>query len=493
MRKRIIYLILVVSLPAIMLMSNAMAASGPPIVWANQATISAIDTFPDLDPENSGYWNTQVIVWEHEPNPGNGDIYISYSLFNGAAGTWTMPVLPATHPATTGMDERNPAVSVTRDHPVTGREIHVVYERLNNGVWEICHTYTANLGVAWSPVAVISTPNVNAHNPAICYTEDLAPGPGGGGVIGFINQIVWDEPNTAPPNLRRIVYDAHVYDPTWAGRGYISAFTGLIQISSLLAVGNCEIPEIASVEDNFAGVTYDYYFAVVWRQFNAQGQTNIMYNDGTTITSPAALVAVTPGVPGQINPVAPVTVNHDEPDIAATQAYLTPETYYFHITWVMLLPPNPWPFWVIESSYSFSPAVPLPTAAGFGLPLVPQARGSLSTLDRPTIASKLISQVAPVTFESWICWEDSINPLSAPDIWYNAGQCTGPAPGAWAYFPALPARVPYLPINAADFEYNPELWNRNTALQLFPTVTHLVFDRNPHPQGVTTEVEYIDP
>jgi hypothetical protein len=218
-----------------------------------------------------------------------------------------------------------------------------------------------------------------------------------------------------------------------------------------------------------------------------------MYNDGTTITSPAALVAVTPGAPGPVNLPAGLGVNHDEPDIAATQAYLLPvETYYFHITWVMRCPPNPWPSWTIDSRYYFGP-VSTPGILAFAAPIVPQARNSLSALDRPTIASKLISQVAPVTFESWICWEDSINPLSAPDIWYNAGQCTGPAPGAWAYFPALPARVPYLPINAADSEYNPELWNRNTALQLFPTVTHLVFDRNPHPQAVTTEVEYIDP
>jgi hypothetical protein len=56
-----------------------------------------------------------------------------------------------------------------------------------------------------------------------------------------------------------------------------------------------------------------------------------------------------------------------------------------------------------------------------------------------------------------------------------------------------PARVPYVPIGAADNEYNPEMWNRNDALRLFPPVTHLVFDRTPHPAGLFQEVEYIDP
>ena len=144
-------------------------------------------------------------------------------------------------------------------------------------------------------------------------------------------------------------------------------------------------------------------------------------------------------------------------------------------------------------------AVPTPNPAGFiWTPVVHTGvTGAIPPIliDDPTIAVKLTTPFGvPAAFEIWFAWEDIVvpPPVILPDIWYHVGTYTS-VPPAFALAPGGPWRVPYVPPVAIDTEQNPELWNRNDALRLNPPVTHLVFDRNPHPIGGGMEVEYIDP
>jgi len=241
-------------------------------------------------------------------------------------------------------------------------------------------------------------------------------------------------------------------------------------------------PEIASVDEIFnGGGIYDYYFAIVWEESMQPGKI-VWYADGTTTIGAGPPTVLTPGSLGQINPIHAAGDSYD-PDIAATQDYQNPETYYFHIDYVRRMFGGGMAYH-IDTCYSVG-ASPTPGFNSF-IPTA-SARGPINiVLDRPTIASKLIS-IAPAVFETWMCWEENIFPAANRDIWYRMGQCIG---GPFGYMvPA--ALVPYIqpPLSA---EYNPELWNRNDAARMFPQMTHLVFDM-PLAGGPIPEIEYIDP
>ena len=274
MKYRWIFGILVLCVSVIMLMPNVIGVTGfPPIVWAGQATLSNnLDYLDDQDPENSGFNTLQVSVWEHW-NGGDWDIWMKISFLDGALGTWAFPpVHPAMIP---GNNEINPAVAVTRTHPATGQEIHVVYERTNpiTFVQEICHTYTNNFGLFWSPVTVLSTWGVDSTNPACVYSEDLAvPGV----LIGFLCQVVWEE-NIGGVNTQ-IMYDAYVYDPTWGARGTLPG--GPYVVTPVMPGGyvSQELPEIASVDERSSPLAYDHYFAIVWQQRTNGVQSRFLGN-----------------------------------------------------------------------------------------------------------------------------------------------------------------------------------------------------------------------
>jgi hypothetical protein len=490
-----IYGILVLCVSALMLMQSVLAATGPPYVWALQATLSTPDNRASQDPENSGYGVLQVSVWEEQdPITLNWDIFLKYSNNDGNAWLW-----PALQPPMTGANEINPAVSVTRNHPVTGQEIHVVYQRWNtvSGNWEICHVYTNNLGIAWIGPVVISTVGVSATNPACVYTEDQNnPVPGS---ITTLFQVVWEEALPAPAVGTQIMYDAFAYDPTWIPvRGYIPGGPFLIRAPP--AGLTCELPEIASVDERINPIAYDYTFNIVWQEINAAGNWNVWYVAGTTTTSPPPpSVVLTAGSLGILNVVAAGS-DHTDPDIAASQNYLPigiPQWYYFHIVWVRqtIVVPGAWNF-AVDSCYWYgvnpTPAsavfIATPAVAAFGpVPLpVPY--------DDPTIATKLITPppIAPTIFEIWFAWEDTTVLVTA-EIYYRVAQYWDPPPFFW--FTVGAGRVPYTPPPPPmmDIEQNPELWNREDALRVNPPRTHLVFDKNPHPVGAGIEIEYIDP
>jgi hypothetical protein len=413
---------------------------------------------------------------------------MKYNLADGALGMWLFPPF---HPATTGLIEINPAVTVTNTNPFNGfTEIHVVYQRENPIVpntWDICHTWTNNFGAAWTaPVILDLNVNQDAIDPAIVFTEDLS-----NPVFGMLVQIVWSEYNPAPASLiYEIQYDAFYYDPTFPppGRGYVG--TTLIRGTANGAPRDCLVPEIASIDEIFTAGIYDYYFAVVWQEqinLGAPGlQWNVWYIAGTTTISPPPTIAVpNPATLGQLNPGNRAGDSYD-PDIAASQDYAPIEAYYFHVVWVY----NIWAAgtWQIDSCYS---AGFLPTPAPPFLATA-SAQGPVGfPLDRPTIALKLINILFPI-FETWMAWEDQSNPVANnPDIWYRVGWCNfGLAPPFGFMMPS--ARVGYLPgVGGGSVEGNPEFWNRNEITRMFPPLTHLVFDQDLG--GGTPEVEYIDP
>ena len=206
------------------------------------------------------------------------------------------------------------------------------------------------------------------------------------------------------------MYDGHYYDPAIPGRGYVSA--GLIPPLPVVVRaspgGNCEKPEITSVDELWTVGAYDYYFAIVWQEpaFALPNNLNIWYEDGTTQTSgPGGMFVALAGAGGQINPVNNVGDSYD-PDIAATQDYqgpAPPETYYFHVNWVYNIwgPPAAYQ---VDTCYAWG-AVPTPGAAAFAA--TASASGPIAAvLDRPTIASKLVA-IGPTIFETWMCWERS--------------------------------------------------------------------------------------
>jgi hypothetical protein len=494
MKHKISIGILVLLVSTLMLMSNALASAGPP-VWLAQATLSIPDSNPAKDPENSGHFMTQVAAWE-EWNGANWDIWVKFSLLDGALGSW---FFPATQPAITAADEINPAIAVSQVHPSSGQEIHVVYQLLNpvSGINEIWHTWKL-LGIPWVPPVLMSNPTCDALDPAIVYTEDInSPGPGNNGML---MQMVWAEETAPGSGLYQIQYDAFYFDPV-AGpmRGYVSTLPllggppliGVTTIQAPPAGCTCMYPEIASVDENspLRMGAVDFDFSVVWQETTAAGQWNIWYADGTTQTSPmgTAFVAVNPV--GQINPVTN-TSDCYHPDIAATQDYLSPiapETYYFHVNWVRF--DTATGNFYIESCYAVG-GVTTPGPGAF-IMVVPAAQGpTLATLDNPTVATKLTG-LAPSVFETWMAWEDSTNPgATNPDIWYRVGAYTVGAPPfgyTWG-----PGRVGYTPgVGMGSIEYNPELWNRNDWFRTFPPLTHLVFDQDLG--GGIPEVEYIDP
>ena len=148
--------ILIILVCGIMLMPNGLASPGPNIWW-NQATLSNIDSNPSQDPENSGYFINQVAVWE-EWNGNDWDIHMKYNPNDGALGFWVFSVTP---PAFTAFDEINPAVAMSRTHPATGPEVHVVYQLFKTGTgnYEIYHTWTITWGLFWTPPVLLSNPN----------------------------------------------------------------------------------------------------------------------------------------------------------------------------------------------------------------------------------------------------------------------------------------------------------------------------------------------
>jgi hypothetical protein len=477
MKSKILIGFFVVLVSTIMLMSNAVASAGPPI-WINQTTISFVDGSTSQDPENSGYGINQVVVWE-EWNGADWDIYMKYSNLDGALGSW---IFSPVNPAVTVADEINPAVAVTNSNPITlATEIHVVYQIWSGVSWDVEHTWTNNFGVTWSAPAVLdATPANDAMDPAVVFTEDLSnPGP----TNGLLVQFVWSEFNPGP-GLFEIQYNAFYQDPSLIPvRGYI----GPTLIRS--AAGDCLYPEIASVDERLSPAAFDYYFSVVWQEQTrpGAGQWNILYDDGTTTTSGGGGMGMvlTPGSLGQLNPVNNYGDSY-HPDIAATQDYALgggAETYYFHVNWVFQIVGPP-ASWQIDTCYNVGPLT-TPGAAAFIITAPARGPGAI-VLDNPTIASKLQIPGGIPVFETWMCWEDSSAAASVPDIWYRVGQCPTAGP-PFAYTVAA-AIVPY--VQWLTSEYNPELWNRNDTLRMFPPLTHLVFDMT---QGPVQEVEYIDP
>jgi hypothetical protein len=487
MRYKLIYGFFAVFVSALMLMSTAIASAGPPI-WINQATLSLADVLTSQDPENSGFGLTQAVVWE-EWNGADWDIMLRYNPADGALGAW-IPLVgtPAIIVAGTAQDEINPAVAVTNINPGTGvQEIHVVYQCANPavpGTWDICHMWTPIPAIAWVGPVVLDTAVANdALDPAIVFTEDLNTQ---SGAPGMLVQFVWSEFNPAPGSLiYEIQYDAYYYDsallpPT----GYVGP--SLIQGAATGAVGNCEFPEIASVDETLNAAATDFYFAIVWQETNAAGQINVWYNDGSTTTSPGAPGTVpTPGSLGQLNPVNVIGDSY-HPDIAATQDFTPAGTawgYYFQVNWVYQIwgPPVTYQ---IDTCYAVGP---LPNLGAAAFIMTASAVGPVAwVLDNPTIAVKLFA-LGPTIYDVWMCWEDN-NPAgpSPTDIWYCVGQYNGGVPGFGYTFG--PAFVPYWqPVGSSEF--NPELWNRNDSTRMFPPFTHLVYDMTQ----VTQEVEYIDP
>ena len=442
--------------------------------------MSTPDVLTSQDPENSGFGLNQVVVWE-EWNGIDWDIRMQFNTLDGAPPSWN----PASRIVVgTPVDEINPAVAVTCNHPVTGTEIHVVYQSWNpagGGQWDVCHTMTSNWGVAWSVPVVLDTAAGNdAIDPAIVFTEDLLfPGI----ASGMLVQFTWSEFNLGT-GFYEIQYDAYYYDPGLVPvRGYVGP-----TLIRACPFGNCEVPEIASVDERRNAATYDYYFAVVWQEPAIGGQLTIWYVDGTTTTTPAPPLTWVFNPSGQISPFLAIGDSYD-PDIAATQDYINPETYYFHVNWVTHPLAGPPINYLIGTCYALA-LVPTP---GF-LAFIPTAfaRGPVNfVLDRPTIASK-VTWINPTIFETWMCWEDSSNPISAPDIWYRVGSYVGGGPFAYTMGPAI---VPYVPSPAPPFpsEFNPELWNRNDNTRPFPPLTHLVFDMTSGGPFWVQEVEYIDP
>lgn len=497
-----VYPILIVCVSALILMQSVLAATGPPYVWAAQATLSTVDVNPSQDPENSGYGTLQVTVWEEwNPITLDWDIYMKYSLADGAPGSWVFPLL---HPATLPLvNEINPAVSVSRNHAVLGQEIHVVYQRWNGVNWEICHTYTNNLGAVWSFPVVISTAGVTATNPACVYTEDQS---NPGGVIGTLFQVVWEE--LFAPGRYQIMYRAFAYDPTWVPvRGYVPAIGAppFIIRTPVVPGTSSELPEIASVDERVSAGSYDYYFSIVWQETDGLGNWNVWYVDGTTTTStvppppPPATIVIS--VATRLNVPAPAT-QHTDPDIAASQTYQpigggVAETYFFCITYVRQTPvagpPAGFNFDIDYCLYYGMAATPGALAFTAPASAYTAFTGAIPPVlfDNPTIATKLTSPAGavPITFEAWFAWEDNFA-AALTDIWYTVGTYTSGAVTPFVLALGLPARVPYLPNPGGTIEQNPELWNREDALRLNPPVTHLVFDVTA---GALTEVEYIDP
>jgi hypothetical protein len=483
-------------------MSNALASIGPG-AWINQATLSVIDSNPSRDPENSGYGTIQVVVWE-EWNGNDWDIHMKYSNLDGALGSW---IFPPVHPATTpGVDEINPAVAVTNADITGVFQVHVVYEYSSGGPSNIGHTYSLNMGITWIVPPGMPLNTNNAHDPAIVYSEDVSHP--AAAWYGMAVQIVWSEQQAAWPvgtGLYDIMYDAWCYDPISNSWFYVGATP--IQTSTNNGFGTtttCDLPEIAAIDETMRGGSWDYYFAVVWQETStAPGtptQSDIYYSDGITTVTPGAnppppfpTGAAAPTPAGMLNTNPAGSGNCVDPDIAATQDYQNPaialEEFYIHVNWVWQIAGPPAGF-QIDTCY-FAGPVPTP---GFGVFVVTlQAVGPLLTvLDRPTIAVKCIMRmpVNPFTiFQIWMCWEDTSNPASVPDIWYRVGQHNNMGP--FFGYVILPAPVPYVPAVSSD--YNPELWNRNDAIRpVAPPFTHLVFDQGI-PVGGVPEVVYIDP
>jgi len=469
--------ILVLCVSALMLMSNALASPGPP-VWQFQATLSTPDSNPSQDPENSGFGRTQVVVWE-EGNAPNRDIYMAFSVLDGAAWSAPIPV------AITDDDEINPAVAVTNIDPLGRTEIHVVYQRWNpagGGQWDVYHDYTNNFGAFWfGATRLDANPDEDAIDPAIVYTEDVSnpnvPW------FGWLVQIVWSEYNPVS-GFYEIKYNGHYLDPTVIPPIRTYAYPPAAGPPFTIRANpfqDCMVPEIASVDERFTLGIFEYYFAIVWQE-GAWGAWLVMYVDGFTTIFPA--VGTFPSVAGIISPAA---FNYYDPDIAATQDYQGNERYYFHVDFVT----QDWltGTWRIDTCY-YEGANPTPGFAALAVNITAPAQGPVpNVLDRPTIASKLI-QVGPTIFETWMAWEDSTDPnANNPDIWFSVGTCQ--AGGIFGYT-FVAARVGYVPgVGGGSIEYNPELWNRNDAVRMFPPLTHLVFDQDLG--GGIPEVVYIDP
>ena len=306
----------------------------------------------------------------------------------------------------------------------------------------------------------------------------------------MLTQFVWAELNDGT-NRYEILYDAYYYDPIqMPPTGYLSSI--LVPPTPFVIRagpwGDCQVPEIASIDDETSFGLYDHYFAVTWQELTmATGQLNVWFVDGTTWTSIGiglALTVLTAGSLGQLNPVTP-TDNCYDPDIATTQDYQA-MNFYFHVNWVRF--DTFTGFYYIESCYlaalTQTPILPFV--------LAPTAQGpTVRILDRPTIASKL-TQVGPTIFETWMAWEDSTIPVATnPDIWCIVATYTLSAPPVFAYTWG-PGRVGYVPPQGGgSVEYNPELWNRNEITRPTPPLTHLVFDQTIEDR--VPEVVYIDP
>jgi hypothetical protein len=479
MKYKLIIGILVFLVSVLMLMSNVMASGWPPN-WVNQARLSILDSNPSRDPENSGFGPIHVVVWE-EWNGNNWDIHMKYNLVDGAPLSWSPPIAVATDD---DVDEINPAVTVTNINPDGNTEIHVVYQRENldfPNTYDIIHKFTPDFGRNWPGVQTLDMNEPqNAIDPAIVYTEDVSNPDVRW--YGMLVQIVWSEVNPATGRYD-IKYNAYYLDPTVRppNRGYAFPFPGgSTTIRPAPAGSNCMVPEIASVDERFTGGIFDYYFAIVWQE-GVIGLWTVMYVDGLTIITPGPPVIFLSGA-GAIS----TGPNCYDPDIAATQDYQEEETYYFHVDFVTLVVAG---IMQIDTCYYIG-NTPTPGAASF-IPTAPaQGPGPAPfVLDRPTIASKLI-QVGPTIFETWMAWEDSTNPAANnPDIWFSVGTCQ--AGGAFGYT-WVAARVGYNPpLEEGSIEHNPELWNRNDAVRMFPLLTHLVFDQDVG--GGIPEVIYIDP
>jgi hypothetical protein len=496
-----------------MLMPNSSAGAGTTtstVVWTNQQNLSTSNSFISEDPEIAGYGQVLATVWEEINQNGDFDIFMKYSLNDGL--TWSFPSM---QPPSSPNDEINPAVAVTRVIPsTTASEIHIVYQRYNpsgSGYWEVFHVYTTNYGTSWLGPTRISTapapPTVlNAIDPACVYTEDHAPRMAG--VLTYAVQMVWAEETSSGSGDYQIMYQAFRFDPMSLVliKGLHFPTPQLVRTNPSGTGYSCMRPEIASVEDSFWTAQHDFYLAIVWEEeiFTHIGywpnQWYIWYVDGIFISSggagpPPRTIGLNLLTPGQISAaIPPYQSDALEPDISATQDYqgvLFPppfETYFMHITyeyktWTGFPSPPARPN-SIESSYYFGNS-PTPGANPF-TPTVSTQSSTTIQLERPTIASKLVS-LSPLTFETWLCWEDWSNVNTAPDIWFNLGVYTM---GIFSWTGAS-IMVNYAAINKQGPEHNPELWNKNDISRSFPPLTHLVFD-DKNPSSVP-EITYIDP
>ena len=492
-----VFYILALSVSVLMLISNCLAFT---IIWTSQANLSASPTNDSRDPEIAGYGIVHATVWE-EWNGNDWDVYLKYTMTDGI--TWiSPPVQPAT---TAGVDEINPAVAVTNNHPQNSVEFYVVYQKQvpdttppNFFHWEIHGVKTNNLGLTWTsfnhPVSGrISGPagagvGNDAIDPAIVYTEDQsfsAVGPS----YGYCLQIVWAEQIPwQPAGDYRIGYRAYSWDPNTLSFVWQAA-AWYLRINPFGWYFTSAKPEIASVDEFTTTTDYVYPFYIVFEDQAWIGGAKapvVWYVDGffrarTSTGAPFVPVFGTP------LPIPGPSPGYD-PDIAATQDFRTPETYYIHIAYEY--PDTTNSLTKIQSNF-YCGGTRLPGAPAFGIVPIPlvDSYALQTNRARPTVTVRLINFNPGGIYESWVAYEKW--PVTNPaDIYYRMGIFdTNTGFFTWTTTPAV---VGYTPLTGS--EENPELWTRNAFNGPIGSAAriHLAFD-DTTPTNPLAEITYIDP